>query len=99
MDVLNIRDRTAVVGIGSTNFARNIGRTEHQTAIEAITKACADAGLKTTDIDGIFRVDMDPNVEPDLARSLGIKNLRSFASYWGGGGASAAPVMGRPMTR
>ena len=40
-----LRDKTAVVGIGSTNFARNIGRTEHQTAIEAITKACADAGL------------------------------------------------------
>ena len=92
-----LRDKTAVVGIGSTNFARNIGRTEHQTAIEAITKACADAGLKTSDIDGIFRVDMDPNIEPDLSRSLGIKNLRSFASYWGGGGATAAPVMGAAM--
>ncbi|MGE0385357.1 MAG: lipid-transfer protein [Gammaproteobacteria bacterium] len=96
-DFMPVRDRTAIVGIGSTEYAKNIGRTEQQTCIEAVHKAAADAGLSTRDIDGIFRVDMDPNIEPDLARALGIRNLRAWASYWGGGGAACAPVIGAAL--
>jgi len=92
-----LRDRAAIVGIGATEFSRNIGRSEQQTVLDAIHNAANDAGIQASEIDGIFRVDIDSNAEPDLARSLGIKNLRSWASYWGGGAAACAPVGGAAL--
>jgi acetyl-CoA acetyltransferase len=88
-----IRDRAAIAGIGTTEYARNIGRSEQQTALEAIRAAIADAGLKPRDVDAIFKVDMDPNSELELARALGIANLRSWASAGWGGGAACIPVV------
>ena len=93
----SLRDRSAIVGIGSTGFSRNIGRSEQQTVLEAVGKACADAGIKASEIDGIFRVEGDPNTEPDLARALGIKNLRAWSSIWGGGGAACGPIVHAAM--
>ena len=40
-----IRNRTAIVGIGHTEYVRTIGRTEDQTAYEVSRAALADAGI------------------------------------------------------
>jgi acetyl-CoA acetyltransferase len=88
-----IHDKTAIVGIGSTEFARNIGRSEQETALEAIRKALDDAGLRGSDVDAIFKVDIDSNDELDLARNLGIRNLRAWGGAGAGGGAACAPVV------
>lgn len=86
---MSIRNRAAIVGVGHTEYAKNIGRSEAHVALEAIQKAIADAGLTAADIDGMVRFDMDTNVESELTYMLGIPNLRFFGEIpFGGGGGS-----------
>ncbi len=49
-----IKDRIAIVGVGSTGFTRDAsGRSRASLVAEACTKAVGDAGLTKSDIDGI----------------------------------------------
>ena len=82
-----IRDRAAIIGIGQTDFSKQIGKTEHRVACEAIAAAIADAGLNPKDIDGIVRYDIETNTELAIIYSLGIPHLRFFAGVTSGGGA------------
>lgn len=88
-----IRDRTAIVGIGRTNYARNIGKTEKETCLEAVREALADAGLAGAEVDAIFKVEGDPNEESEVARALGSPNLRMWGCMGWGGGAACGPVV------
>ena len=88
-----IRDRTAIVGIGSTEFARDIGRSEQQTALEAIRAALDDAGIEAREIDAIFQVDLQTGAPWELARNLAVPNLRAWASIGPGGGGACGPVV------
>jgi acetyl-CoA acetyltransferase len=83
-------NRTAIAGIGQTEFSKKSGRTELQLAAEASLAAIRDAGLTPADIDGAVTYDIDTNNMHHLARALGIKNL-SWTSMtpFGGGGAAA----------
>ena len=83
----SIRDRAAIIGIGQTEFNKQIGKTEHRVACEAIAAAIADAGLTPKDIDGIVRYDIETNTELAIIYSLGIPHLRFFAGVTSGGGA------------
>ena len=85
-------DKTAVVGIGQTEFSKNSGRTELQLAAEAILAAVEDAGLTTNDIDGMVTFAADQNDELALIRSLGVPELSYTGRTRGGGGGSAATV-------
>ena len=92
MDTL--KDKTAIVGIGHTDYSRDSGRSEMSLAVEAIRNAVADAGLKPSDIDGIAKFSMDNNDHVFLAANLGIPALRFFAEApWGGGGGPIGSVM------
>ena len=55
-----LRDATAIVGIGQTEFSKAAGRSETQLAAEAIVAALADAGLTTADVDGLVSYTIDP---------------------------------------
>jgi acetyl-CoA acetyltransferase len=44
-----LRDRAAITGIGQTQFAKNLGRTELDLACEAVLAACDDAGIEAGD--------------------------------------------------
>ena len=91
-----IRDKTAIVGIGTTEYVRNIGRPELQTALEAIRAALDDAGLTAKDVDAIFKIETpgeEPNSELEVARNLGVPNLRAWGGAGYGGGAACAPVV------
>ncbi len=81
-------DRTCIVGIGHTEYSKDSGRSELTLACEAIGAAIEDAGLEPSDIDGITKYTMDNNDAVDIARSLGIPELRFFSevAYGGGGG-------------
>lgn len=87
-----IRDRAAIVGIGHTEFARDIGRPERTIALEAIRAALDDAGLPPADVDGLVKFTMEPTVEVEIARNLGIPNLRWFGEVGYGGGAGCGAV-------
>ncbi|HEX3461238.1 MAG TPA: hypothetical protein VHT49_10065 [Acidimicrobiales bacterium] len=79
---------TAIVGIGQTEFSKAAGRSETQLASEAIVAALADAGLSTSDVDGLVSYTIDPVEETELARALGLEEI-GFSSRvpYGGGGS------------
>jgi len=87
-----MRDAAAIVGIGQTEFSKDIGRPERTLALEAITAALADAGLSPSDIDGMVKFSLENTMEVDLVRNLGIPNLRFFADVAYGGGAGCGAV-------
>ena len=88
-----IRDRAAVAGIGQTPFAKSLGRSEYDMAVEAIWNACADAGISPREIDGIVRYDMEQVDEEQLLAVLGTPDIRFFAGTPFGGGGSAAVLV------
>lgn len=88
----NIRDKTAIVGIGQTEFSRNCGRTELKMATEAILNAVEDAGLNVDDIDGMVNYTLDTAEQIDVVRALGIPNLSFFSKTPYGGGGSCGTI-------
>ena len=87
-----MRGVAAIAGIGHTGFAKNLGCSERRAAIQAISAALADAGLDARDVDGLVRFDLEATSEVEVARSLGIPNLRFFAEPGYGGGGGCATV-------
>jgi len=80
----------AVAGIGQTQYAKNMGRTELDLACEAIGAACADAGLPVTAVDGFVSYHIEQVAEVDLMTALGISELRLMARTPSGGGGAAS---------
>jgi acetyl-CoA acetyltransferase len=93
MAEITIRDAAAVAGIGQTPFAKSLGRSEYDMAVEAIWNACADAGISPRAIDGLVRYDMEQVDEEHLLAVLGNQDLRFFAGTPFGGGGSASVLV------
>jgi acetyl-CoA acetyltransferase len=87
-----LRDRAAIVGIGATEFSKNSGRTELQLAAECTKAALDDAGLSPTDVDGMVTFSMDSSDEIEVARTVGIRDLRLLSRIPHGGGAACGIV-------
>ncbi len=87
-----IRNKTAIVGIGATEFSANSGRSEPRLAIEAILAALQDAGLDTNDIDGIVNSDYESTNQVDVINALGLRNIRSFVTSPHGGGSACGAI-------
>jgi len=84
--------RTAIAGIGATDFSKDSGRSELRLAVEAVRNALDDAGLSPADVDGMVTFTMDTNAEIEVARSLGVPELKFFSRIPHGGGAACATV-------
>jgi acetyl-CoA acetyltransferase len=82
--------RAAVAGIGQTRYAKNMGRGELDLATEAITNACADAGLPVGAVDGFVSYHVEQVAEVDLVRALGLTDLRFMVRTPSGGGGAAS---------
>jgi acetyl-CoA acetyltransferase len=87
-----LRDRTAVVGIGQTAYAKALPDTETSLAVQAIAAALADAGLTPDDVDGMASYTMEQNVEVDVARNLGFGDVTWWSQVGYGGGAGCGVV-------
>jgi acetyl-CoA acetyltransferase len=96
---MSLKNKACIVGIGSTEFTRNAGRSEIHLAVDAALAACADAGLEPEEIDGMVRfgtagaLAVEFTTESDVARCLGISNLRYFVEAPWGGGACCATIL------
>jgi acetyl-CoA acetyltransferase len=84
--------KAVVCGIGATEFSKESGRSELQLACEATIDALGDAGLEPADVDGMVTFTMDANDEIEIARSIGIPELKFFSRIHHGGGAACATV-------
>jgi len=88
--LLDVKNQAAIVGIGAVPFGRRGEFAEQglvRLAIEAITAACDDAGIRPKDVDGYSSY--YSSVEPaELMAAFGAERLRYASQTWGGGGAS-----------
>ncbi|MCT9931331.1 lipid-transfer protein [Planotetraspora sp. A-T 1434] len=93
----SLSGRTAVAGIGTTEFSKESGRSELQLAAEAVFAALDDAGLQPSDVDGMVTYTQDTNQEIAVAREAGIGDLSFFSRVEYGGGAACGTVLHAAM--
>lgn len=86
-------NKTAIAGIGATEFSKKSGRSELRLAVEAITAAMADAGIPMDELDGLATFTMDNNTEGEVFRALGGKELKFFSRTSAGGGGGCGSVL------
>ncbi len=84
--------RTAIAGIGATEFSKESGRSELRLAVEAVDLALRDAGIEPAEVDGLVTFSSDTNPEIDVARSLGMGELTFFSRIHYGGGAGCGTI-------
>ena len=89
---LEFASKTAIAGIGATEFSKDSGRTPMQLAVECCEAACEDAGIEPSQVSGMVNYSAENNTEIELARNLGIKELTHFSMVHHGGGAACGVV-------
>jgi acetyl-CoA acetyltransferase len=96
-DANALKDRSAIAGIGATEFSKDSGRSELQLAAECVRAALDDAGLAPGDVDGMVTFTMETNPEIEVARSVGIGDLSFFSRIHHGGGAGGGTIQQAAM--
>jgi acetyl-CoA acetyltransferase len=93
-----LRDRTAIIGIGETQYTKRGGtsRSEMALACEAIQRAVEDAGLSLDDVDGLCAYNGDRCTIVEVAEALNLQ-LRFANLYPGGGNAATGVVQNAAM--
>jgi len=86
------KDQTAIVGIGQTEFSKNIDSTELNLACKAIKLALDDAGISPDQVDALGTFTYEETPEFEIARNLGFGNLHYWSQAPYGGGASCAAI-------
>ena len=86
------RDTTAIVGIGTTPFAKSLPESELVLALTAIGAALDDAGIEASEVDGLSSYTLEATDEVEIARNLGLGDLTYFAKVGYGGGAGCGVV-------
>ena len=92
-----LKDRAAIVGIGATEFSKDSGRSEMRLACEAVSAALADAGIAPAEVDGMVTFTAETNPEIEIARNLGIGELKMFSRIHHGGGAGGGCIQQAAM--
>lgn len=87
-----LKDRTAIVGIGQTNFGKGMPQSEEELGAMAILAALQDAGIDPAEVDGLCSYTTQTAEEEDIARTCGFGDLRFFARTPAGGGGGCATV-------
>lgn len=92
--VNEIRDATAIAGIGNTSYTKESGVSPLTLAVQAVERAIADAGLALSDIDGLATHHCNDSAPPhQVAAALGLDDLAWFHEEFGGG-SKATAVLG-----
>ena len=73
------RDQVAIVGVGTTRFSRDAGRSDVSLVVEAAKAAIRDAGLTTDQIDGMSGTRLPAQV---VQAALGIEELTYFVNSY-----------------
>ncbi len=91
-----LRGSAAVVGVGETPYYKR-GESpdpEFKLALDAIIRACEDAGISPKDVDGFASFSNDRSDPSRLAAALGCNELRFANMQWGGGGGGGSGAVG-----
>lgn len=89
-----MRDQTAIVGIGESDYCRRpgSGKTVFELLLDTSLRALGDAGLRPTDIDGIIAPPAWATPE-EFASALGLRDLRFACQPVGGGATSVGALL------
>ncbi|HVB91820.1 MAG TPA: hypothetical protein VND70_06945 [Acidimicrobiales bacterium] len=87
-----LQDAAAIVGIGQTEFAKQIDRPESQLAAEAVVAALRDAGIEPKEVDGLSSFTMETTDEVTMAKNIGAGDVTFFSQVGYGGGAGCATI-------
>lgn len=87
-----IKDRTAIVGIGQTEWGKGLEDSELVLALRAIKTALDDAGIDPAEVDGLSSYTLETSDEVDIARNLGLGDITWFSQVGYGGGAGCGVV-------
>src|SRR2546421_7796197 len=87
-----LRDRTAVVGIGQTAFAKHLEGSEKLLACEAIVTALDDAGIEPSEVDAFSSYTMENTEEVEIAKNIGAGDVTFFSQIGYGGGAGCGTI-------
>lgn len=86
--------RSAITGIGQTEYTRDSGKSVAHLAAESCANAVADAGVDPVEVDGIVTFGVNDTVFPRaVATQLGMTEL-GFQQYIHGGGESSVMSIG-----
>lgn len=91
MDTM-LKDATAIVGIGESVFAKNLGPTELELACQCVKAALDDAGIRPAEVDALSSYTMEETLEFEIARNLGMGDITFFSQVGYGGGAGCGAV-------
>ena len=91
-----LRGKVAIAGIGETTYYKHgqAPESEFALALQAILRACADAGIDPRQIDGFASYSNDRNDPSRIAAALGLPALRFANMQWGGGGGGGSAAVG-----
>jgi acetyl-CoA acetyltransferase len=87
-----IKDRTAIVGIGQTAFAKHLEPSEKALACQAIVAALDDAGIDPGEVDAFASYTMEETDEVEIAKSIGAGDVTFFSKVGFGGGGGCATI-------
>lgn len=90
--MIPVKDQTAIVGIGQTEFGKSLAPSETELALTAIKAALDDAGVDPSEVDGLSSYTMENVEEFEIARNLGTGDITWFSQVGYGGGAGCGVV-------
>ena len=89
------RASTAVVGVGATDYYKRgtSPMSSAQLVLQAILRACEDAGADPRAIDGFVSYAGDSSEGLAIGAALGVHEVRWSTQVWGGGGGAVAAAV------
>jgi acetyl-CoA acetyltransferase len=87
-----LKDRTAIVGVGETPFAKTLEASEVELACRAIKAALDDAGIAPGEVDAMGCFTQEETPEFEIARNLGFGEVHFFSQTPYGGGAICGAI-------
>lgn len=89
------RASTAVVGVGATDYYKRgtSPLSSAQLVLQAILRACDDAGADPRTVDGFVSYAGDSSEGLAIGAALGVHELRWSTQVWGGGGGAVAAAV------
>ncbi len=87
-----INDKTAIVGMAESRFAKSLEPSELELAAGVVTRALADAGIAPEEVDALGCYTMEDTSEMELARTVGLGEIHYFSQVGYGGGAGCGAV-------